>query len=128
MTFSLTASVTTVKFHRPPPCRRPHTPSQCWPHTADYCRNTNSLVYYQKPPSVSSSKWRNILHRFLGEGLARLRQNGQGTRGAQVPRHKRKSAARLRVLPQGQHGLPFSTMALITSDCGATRYLGSEWP
>ena len=27
-----------------------------------------------------------------------------------------------------QHGLPSRKMALITSDCGATRSLGIEWP
>ena len=37
--------------------------------------------------SVSPSKLRTIPHRFWGESLGRLWQNGQGTRGAQVPRH-----------------------------------------
>ena len=38
-------------------------------------------------PSVSPSKLRKIRHGFWGESLGRLQQNGQETRGAQVPRH-----------------------------------------
>ena len=41
-----------------------------------------------KPPSVSPSTLRKILHRFRGESLRRLWQNGQGTREAQVSRHE----------------------------------------
>ena len=37
-------------------------------------------------PAVSPSKLREILHTFWGDSLGGLWQNGQGTRGAQVPR------------------------------------------
>ena len=38
---------------------------------------------------ASPSKLRKILYRFWGESMGRLCQNGQGTRGSQVPRHTR---------------------------------------
>ena len=48
-------------------------------------------------PSVSPSKFRQTIYRFWGESLGRLCQNGQGTRGSQVPRHRQSATASLPV-------------------------------